>query len=213
MTDLPQLQQALVGAARRRNRFARARSALVGLATLVAVIVVAATALDGREREIEAVATPQPTTALTARAAADRFAILRDESRLAKPSSNCHGPDAGPGSQTYLVRRQGGISFCATIGQQGIWLSAASKDGYSGGDVPSEDFAEGRIRAATVAAGDGDLVYAIVPDGTRDARLTYRDGTTESVPIEDNFLGVVADKPAATVSWTTPDGQRFTTEP
>ena len=213
MTDLPQLQQALVGAARRRNRFARARSALVGLATLAAVMVVAATALDGREREIEAVATPQPPTVLTARAAADRFAILRDESRLVKPSSNCRGPNDGPGSQTYLMRRQGGISFCATVGQQQIWLSAASKDGFGGGNVPFEDFAEGRIGVAKIPSGDGDLVYAIVPDGTRDARLTYRDGTTESVPIEDNFLGVVADKPVAKVSWTTPDGERFTSRP
>jgi hypothetical protein len=33
------------------------------------------------------------------------------------------------------------------------------------------------------------------------------------VPIEDNFLGVVADKPAAQVTWTTPDGERFTSRP
>ena len=35
MTDLPQLQEALVGAARRRNRRSRARSVAVGLAAVV----------------------------------------------------------------------------------------------------------------------------------------------------------------------------------
>ena len=218
MTDLPQLQQALVGAARRRNRRARARSALVGLAALAAVVIAAATGFDGREREREVTAAPPrpPSAALTAREAANRFAVLRDESRLTKRP--CFGENE-PGSQTYVMRRQYGLYFCATVAPQAICVSTYRPGGgghggcFDSGSKKLERLAEGRFGAGTISTRDGDLIYATVPDGTRDARVTYRDGTIESVPVEDNFLGVVADKPPATVSWTTPDGKRFTTEP
>ena len=178
-----------------------------------------ATALDGGGRQRDS--SPPPSSVRTARDAADRFAVLRDESRLAKPSSTCFGHfgDQGPGSHTYLMRRQGGLYFCATVGQQGICVSTfRPRRGGHGGCFESrsqklERFAEGRFGVATISTREGDLIYATVPDGTRDASITYRDGTSESVPIEDNFLGVVADKPPATVSWTTPDGKRFTSEP
>ena len=218
MTDLPQLQQALVIAARRRNRLARARSALVVMATLSAVIFAAASALDGREREREFTAGPPrpPSAALTAREAANRFAVLRDESRLTRRP--CFGENE-PGSQTYVMGRQYGLYLCATVTPQAIcvWTSRPGGGGH-GGCFDSESrklerLAEGRFGVATISTRDGDLIYATVPDGTRDARVTYRDGTIESVPVEDNFLGVLADKPPATVSWTTPDGKRFTTEP
>jgi hypothetical protein len=210
MTDLPQLQNALVVAARRRNRLARARSALVGLAALAAVLVAAVSALDVRDRELEVSAppAPSPSSVLTPRAAADRFAVLRDESRLTKQSS---GFDAGPGSQTYRIRLQGSLFYYLTVGER-MCASVVGKGGFGGGCLDRKEiksFAEGRLGVE----GDSDLIYALVPDGTRDASITYRDGTTESVPIKDNLLKVVPSKPPAKVSWTTPDGERFTSRP
>ena len=208
MTDLPQLQHALVAAARRRNRLARARSALVGLAALAAVLVAAASALDVRDREFEVSAPPSPSSVLTPRGAADRFAVLRDESRLTKQSS---GFDAGPGSQTYRVRLQGSLFYYVTVGER-MCISVVDKSGFGGGCLGPEaikDFSEGRLGVE----GDRDLIYALVPDGTRDASITYRDGTTEPVPIKDNLLKVAPSKPPAKVSWTTPDGERFTSRP
>lgn len=120
------------------------------------------------------------------------------------------------------MRRQAGFDLCATAGQQEIcvWASGPGGGG-SGGCFSSrrgwsqklERLAEGRFGVATSRSRDGDLIHAMVPDGTRDASITYRDGTTESLPIDDNFLSVVADKPPDTVSWTTPDGKRFTVKP
>lgn len=208
MTDLPQLEQALVAAARRRNQRARTRSAVVRMAAAAAIAIGAVTVINGGEPEREIPATPAPSAVSTARQFADRFAVLRDASR-----PTCNTLDAGPGSRSYLVHRQGRLRFCISVGQTICANTYSVGGGFSGGcmDPPEQrKFAEGRNGAATVPMGDGDLIYAIVPDRTRDATLTYRDGTTESLPIEKNFLGVVVDKPPAKVSWTTPAGERFT---
>jgi hypothetical protein len=213
VTDLPQLQQALVLAARRRNRLARARSALIGLAAVAAVMVAASTALDGRERELEVSATPRPV--LTAREAADRFAVLRDESRLTKRRS---GFDAGPGSQTYRIPLgQENLSYYVTVGER-LCTAVASSTGFGGGCLDSEelkDFAEGRLGVETAPLGPvGVLIFALVPDGTRDATITADDDAiTESLPIKDNLLGVALESRSVSLSWTTPDGERFTAHP
>jgi hypothetical protein len=196
MTDLPQLQEALVRAAGRRNRRTRIRSALVSSAAIVAAAAIAVTSLPGeRDVEREVSATPQPSSALTPREAADRFAVLRDESRR----ETCRTPfDDSPGSVGYLLGREGDVAICATVGQQQICLSASNLNGFGGGCMSStelEDFAEGRTQAASTPLRDGRLIYAVVPDGTRNGKLTYRDGTTARAPI---------------VSWTTPSGERFT---
>ena len=215
MTDLPQLQQALVVAARRRNRLTRARSAIVGLAAVAAVMVAASTALDGREREREVSARPQPSPVLTAREAADRFAVLRDESRLTKRPS---GFDAGPGSQTYRIRLQEDLSYYVTVGER-LCTAVAGSMGFGGGCLDSEelkDFAEGRLGVETARLGPagGVAVFALVPDGTRDAAITANDdGITEPLPIKDNLVAVFLEARSVSVSWTTPDGERFTSRP
>lgn len=209
MTDLPQLQQALVGAARRRNRRARARSALVGLAALAAFTIAAAPAFDGPEREREVTAPPAHSSAPTAREAADRFAVLRDESRRVE---NFRGLDAGPGSLTYRWLRRGGYSYYASVGEN-ICFDIHGAGGRSFGCLNSDDlddFAEGRYAGIGALPLDGEIfISALVPDGTRDGRLTYRDGTTQPVPIRGNVLAVLVDEMPAKVSWATPNGERF----
>lgn len=104
MSDLPQLQTALIAAASRRNRRARVRASLVGLSLLAGIVIAAAPAIIGTEREHTA--EPPPTPGLTAREVADRFAVLRDDARLTELRDR-PGPSIARGGQTNLGRRTG----------------------------------------------------------------------------------------------------------
>jgi hypothetical protein len=218
MTDLPQLQEALVGAARRRNRRSRARSAVVGLAAVAAVVFVAGTTFNGPhegEREVAAPPPPPPLSATpTAREAADRFAVLRGDSHLVQ---DVRGLDVEKGAQTYLWLRRNGYSHYVSVSWHGFNFGTG-RDGkyYGGGTGPDAlgAYAEGRLAPfdRTPAAGDKSLYAALVPDGVRDAVFIYRDGTTEPVPIKDNALALESDRQPVKVSWTTPDGERFTSQ-
>lgn len=214
MTDLPQLQEALVGAARRRNRRSRARSAVVGLAAVAAVVIVSATTLSGpREREREVAApTPVPLSATpTARETADRFAVLRGDSNLVK---DVRGLDAPYGARIYLWLRRNGYSHYVIVDRESFRFVSGRGGKYYGGGIGPDmfrDYAKGRrIGFDKTPAGDAWLYAALVPDGVRDAFFTYRDGTTESVPITGNVLALVSDRQPVKVSWTTPDGEPFT---
>jgi len=215
MTDLPQLQEALVGAARRRNRRSRAHSALVGLAAVAAVVIVAVTALDGPrelEREVAAPPPPPPLSATpTARETADRFAVLRGDSNLVE---HVRGLDVPEGAQIYLWLRRDGYSHYVIVHPQTFRFVSGRDGKYYGGGISADDFrayAEGRrIGFDKTPAGDAALYSALVPDGVRDAFFTYSDGTTEPVPINGNVLALESDRQPVKVSWTRPDGEPFT---
>jgi hypothetical protein len=219
MTDLPQLQEALVGAARRRNRRSRARSAVVGLAAVAAVVIVAATAFKGpgeREREVATPPTPTPaplSATPTAREAADRFAVLRGDSHLVQ---DVRGLDVEKGAQTYLWLRRNGYSHYVSVSWHGFNFGTGRDGKYYGGGTGTDvlgAYAEGRLAPFDkTPAGDAWLYAALVPDGVRDAVFIYRDGTTEPVPIKDNALALESDRQPVKVSWTTPDGERFTSQ-
>lgn len=83
--------------------------------------------------------------------------------------------------------------------------------GGSGGCARKEGFAQLVTFGALSVTGssNGALVHALVPDGTSDARITYRDGTVEPVPVVDNMVVVLATKPPDTIAWTQPDGERY----
>ena len=214
MTDLPQLQEALVGAARRRNRRSRARSALVGLAAVAAVVIVAVTAFDGpRDLEREVAAPPPPPLSAmpTARETADRFAVLRGDSHLVE---DVRGLDVPKGAQIYLWLRRDGYSHYVIVHPRTFRFVSGRDGKYYGGGISEDDFgayAEGRrIGFDKTPAGDAWLYSALVPDGVHDAFFTYRDGTTEPVPINGNVLALESDRQPVKVSWTRPNGEPFT---
>lgn len=214
MTDLPQLQEALVGAARRRNRRSRARSVAVGLAA-VAAVVFGAAAIDGpRDLEREAAAPPPPpplSATPTPREAADRFAVMRGDAHRVR---DVRGLDAEKGAQTYLWLRRNGYSHYVSVSWHGFNFDTGRNGEYNGGGTGIErlrDFAEGRyIGFDRTPAGDKLLFAALVPDGLRDVVFTYPDGRTEQGAITGNALVLESDRQPEKVSWTAPDGERLT---
>jgi hypothetical protein len=60
---------------------------------------------------------------------------------------------------------------------------------------------------------DNAAIYGLVADGVREVMLNRSDGTSVSVPVQDNFLLVVVDRHAPLVesmTWRDADGRRFT---
>lgn len=160
-----------------------------------------------------------PAPSLTAREAAEAFAVLRDDDRIERLPD-----DARPllrnseVSTGYLVRSdsRGDIYVVVDTEVDAICnLYVGRGDGTSGyGCRPPAEFAAGRASATSVVgASDGLVIYAILPDGTSDVRLDYVDGSTERVDIEDNVAHVVPTRAPERLSWSTPSGERINSHP
>jgi hypothetical protein len=187
MTDLPQLQTQLVGAAVRRRRRRRARSVVVAAALLAAVPLLA--------REVSVPDREVPAT--TPRSVEDAFSVFRRpataEERRAVPAGQdarrIGGSEAEP---VYLVRR--GPDLC---------LAVFRASGYAP-DVcqPARMLVTGRT---LLTARQGARLHIAFPDAVRQVTLTLPGGRPQGYRVGVYALPAIPGQ-AARLQWTAPDG-------
>jgi len=200
VTEIPALRDALVRAGERRRRRRRAVRASVPTFAVAAaaVLVFALPRTPDRERVVE------PSVSPLARSfsvfARPQTADDRAEPPLARSDDN--GMDLDPG----LTRFLGGDMFAlATRDQQTVCLRAVDGTRVAG---RCDQIARVRDDRFLVQLWTDSTLAALVPNGTIDAVVAYRDGNRVDVPIRDNAIVVPLPDEIVTLSWTSPSGMR-----
>lgn len=215
MTDLPQLQSLLVGAAERRVRRRRMR----GVVRFAAVAAVAGAAVFGvtripvapPEREVPA-ATPTPTAAkLTTKQAVEAaYAVFRrpagpedrlDTSNLPKPfqGGTARLVAVTADEKMYLILR--GRTMCT-------FTRSTARRGYSGGCGPARTYLDGHKPMGSFNDEDGPSQLSFVfPDGVDELTLSLADGSRTTYPVRGNVFIRSIPARAVVLEWRAPDGQ------
>jgi hypothetical protein len=202
MTDLPQLHDLLVDAARRRRRRARARRGIVRVSLLAAAaaFVVFAIPRIGQEppdREVPAATpTPAPTTIQQAYGVFRRPARRSDEVQGFIGSSRLIATT--PSAEVFLVRQGGKLCLLSRSRRhKGYGVGCGPARTYLDGHRPTGSFSDQK--------GPSTIAYAF-PDGVESVTLTLENGDRGTYPVKDN--GFARDIPAraVTLEWRAPDG-------
>ena len=225
MTEFPELQHALVGAARRRygrapRTWRLARPVLIAAACAAAVVAVIL--LAGTRTPEKHSAAPTVGTADTLggkygvfrRPATDadrlpdveqfeRYWLVRDDRATFDPAQTRLVAQDGD-TQVFLV----GITMDGRQALCGV-VYGTSEVGTGGCSVVAPPIGR-EVFAAVVgpASGQGGAILAVVPDGVDEVIVIFDDHSTELVAVRDNAVYATLDRWPVSIAWDDADGQR-----
>jgi hypothetical protein len=209
MTDFPELQQLLVGAAARRIRRRRPRhAARLALAlAVVALVVLALTHLPSasRDREVPA-GTPTPIAPRTD-AIEKAYGVFRRPARPQDDPGKRRPPFTG---KARLIASTAKSDVFLILGKRDMCLLTHAKRGSTGGGGcgPRGAYVDGKRPMGTFSDDPGPSLIAFAfPDGVEEVTLILADGSSATYPVRDNgFARDVPDRPVR-LEWTAPDGE------
>lgn len=155
-----------------------------------------------------------PNPLMTTSQAIEHYAVLQDADSVVTPP-----PDLGPlvqeqlatpGATTYLVHEDERFREYVVVTNAEICSVTVPAAGGGGGGcgVDLQEFAEVGAGPSTLGrAGHRELVSLLLPDGSRDLQLHFKDGTTEALAIQANFAFAFIEKGIDSVTWIAPDGR------
>jgi hypothetical protein len=225
VTEFPELQQALVGAARRRygrapRAWRLARPVLIAAAcaaAVVAVILLAGTHAPEKHSVAPTVGTADTLEAkygVFRRPATDadrlpdveefkRYWLVRDDRATFDPAQTRLVAQDG-NTQVFLV----GITMDGREALCGV-VYGTSEVGTGGCSVIASPIGRD-VFAAVVgvpAGAQGATILAAVPDGVDEVIVIFDDHSTEHVAVRDNAVYATFDRWPVSIAWDDADGQ------